>query len=362
MTRWIIVALGFLGAHACAVSNGVAAGDSGGSSVPGNAASGPAHSVPVSGTCWRLAQTAQPPSLVSSSPECVDRSQATQNELSPLLAQAVQDRDTGLVVHVDFPCISVRAEPARALALVVGGHGGQARVVGISSSGPSTFRVRVLRVLTGGGPNNTPTGPVEYFRSELPGSTVTNLFDQMRTALAARITTERKPSTVSDQIELGAFGISSSNTSLEIELRDSLGHVAERAWQGYGGSVDAENRVPVEFAWRALSEAAVERTAFQDPAPEDRALLRDAWLQHMPEFERPWYSVRALLIFAADAGSVDLLPSIVKQLDSTDTEVQSLAVDALAAITRYDVRHDASGKARPLSNVVAEYRRECSQP
>jgi hypothetical protein len=154
----------------------------------------------------------------------------------------------------------------------------------------------------------------------------------------------------------------SANMSLEIELRDTLGAVLRRAWQGYEGSLDAANRVPVQYAWRALGKAATESTVVQGPEPEDRALLSAAWLHGAGSFERPWYALRALLILAARAGSPELIAAIVKQLDSEDTEVQRLAVDALAAITGRDVGRDASGSERTLSDLVADYQRECTKP
>jgi len=308
-----------------------------------------------------MARAAQASSSPPVSTECVAGSAALENELSPLFAQAVRDRDKGLLVHVAFPCTAVRAQPAEVLAVVVAGHGGHARVVGIQSLGSRTFRARVLRVSTGGGPNHAATGAVEFFRTDLPASSVTDLFDRMRTALAARVTTEQRPPEAG-AIELGPVGISSANISLEIELRDTLGAVSRRAWQGYEGSLDAANRVPVEYAWRALGKAAIESTAVQGPEPEDRALLSAAWLHGVGSFERPWYALRALLILAGRAGSPELIPAIVKQLDSEDTEVQRLAVDALAAITGRDVRHEASGGERTLGDLVADYRRECTAP
>jgi hypothetical protein len=303
-----------------------------------------------------------PPSPARLPSKCVGASPALQKELAALFVREVQDGDLGLLVHVDFPCVEVGAEPGSVVALVVSGHGGTARVVGIRASGPGTFGARVLRVLTGGGSNQTPAGTVEFFRRDVSGASVARLFDRMRTAVAARITTERKVPDSADQIALGSFGISSNDTSMELALRDERGGVYARGWEGYGGSIGAESRVPMELAWRALGEVALEGSPSTRAEPEDRVLLREAWLQSIPDFERPWYATRALLLFAAHAGSAELIPSIVKQLDATDADTQQLAVDALAAISGHDVRRDESGNARALSDVVAEYRRECVLP
>jgi len=42
-----------------------------------------------------------------------------------------------------------------------------------------------------------------------------------------------------------------------------------------------------------------------------------------------------------------------------DVEVQRLAVVALVAITGWDLRKDGDGNARPLADIVADYRRAC---
>jgi hypothetical protein len=54
-----------------------------------------------------------------------------------------------------------------------------------------------------------------------------------------------------------------------------------------------------------------------------------------------------------------LLRAIVARLDSKDVEVQRLAVAALVAITGWDLRKDGDGNARPLADIVADYRRAC---
>ena len=265
------------------------------------------------------------------------------------------------MVHVQFPCTTVSAAPASIRAVVVGGHGGYARVVGVSASTPDTFRVRVMRVSLAG-PNLDPPGPVEFFRRDATASVVGTLFDRMRTALAARVTTEWRPPSSLDRIELEPYGVSSASWSLELTLQDTGGAASTRAWPGRLGTLGAEDRAPTELAWRFLSEVTLEGTASRDPEAEDRELLTVAWSQSTAGFERPWYVTPALLRFAARAGSEGVLPRVVEQLDSKEPEVRSLAVDAIASITEYDTRRGPDGNLRPLDDVVAEYRRECSAP
>ena len=150
-----------------------------------------------------------------------------------------------------------------------------------------------------------------------------------------------------------------AHLSLELVLDDAVGGTAVRAWQGYRGTLDAESRVPIEVAWEMLSRTAVERNVSRDADPEDRALLRDVWLHGAANFDRPWYATRGLLLLASKAGSAELIPELVEQLSSSDAEAQRLAIDALAAISGLDLRRDATGKRRTLSELVGEYRREC---
>jgi len=148
--------------------------------------------------------------------------------------------------------------------------------------------------------------------------------------------------------------------SLEFELQDAQEGTLTRAWQGYLGTGGAEVRVPNQIAWRILTEASLEGAASEEPDPEDRTLLSKTWSQSTEGFERPWYATRALLEFASRAGSADVLPFVLEQLDSKDSDFRSLAVDAIASITGLDLRRGPDGAARPLDEVVTAYRNECA--
>jgi hypothetical protein len=338
-------------------------------SSPSASSAGGPHASPnppaeAAGACWQLGQSTAHPSPAPARPssECIAGSREVERDVGARLAREARDGDARLIVHVDYPCVTLHETPGLVRAVIVEGHGGQARVVGLRSTGAGAFRARVLRVATGGGANQAPSGPVEFFRTELSESAVVGAFDRMRTALAARITVEQSSPVKGDRIELGPVGMSSNNLSLELTLEDARGASAARAWQGYRGTLDAENRLPVEFAWRALSELGLETIPLRAAQPDDRALLREAWLAGPAGFERPWYTTRALLLLAAVAGSPELIPRLVELLASEDEEIQRLSVDALAAISGHDVRRDATGAPRALGELVAEYRRECGAP
>lgn len=368
MPRWacfICTVLAFSGcATSPAASHASAADISSPSSPPAAGRSSrepPTTPAAIPGACRRMWQNAGTPlpSPVRSSTECVARSRDVEREISALLIREVTGDDAQRVARVDFPCLTVRSSPGRVRALAVEGHGGHARVIGVEPNGAGGFRARVLRVSTGGGPNQAAPGPVEFFRTDLSEAAVARTFERMRVVLGARVTTEREPSVADSRIDLGAVGMSSNNLSLELVLDDAVGGTAVRAWQGYRGTLDAESRVPIEVAWEMLSRTAVERNASRDADPEDRALLRDVWLHGAANFDRPWYATRGLLLLASKAGSAELIPELVEQLSSSDAEAQRLAIDALAAISGLDIRRDATGKRRTLSELVGEYRREC---
>jgi hypothetical protein len=286
----------------------------------------------------------------------VDGSAALQRELAPALAEPLRDDEGNRLVDVDYPCTSVRLQPAHARAFAVYGHAGATALVGASVIGSDTVRVRLLRGVTGGGPTDVPVGSPEFIRRDVPAAAFVATFDRMRTALAARISTRLRPQARSE-----SWTSSSKNVALEVELRDGLGGTSRRAWAGYAGSFRAEDRAPVELAWQALLESVDAEHAHiaHEPEPEDRALLAEAWRARFDGYERPWYTTEALLLLATRAGSPDILPFVVPQLDSERERHRRFAVDALAAITGFDARREGSGTARSLARVVADYRREC---
>lgn len=332
-------------------------------SEPARSASSPGVAPIAPGACWQLSEAARASAPLPARPstECVAGSPEIERDVGARLAREAR-HDTAQVAHVDFPCVTLREAPGAVRALVVEGHAGYARVVGLRATEPGRYRARVLRVATGGGPNQTPPGPVEYFRTELPEVVVVGTFERVRAALAARLTLDRGPIAKGGRIELGPVSMSSNNLALELVAEDATGRLAARHWQGYRGSLDAERRLPVEFAWRALGELGLEKIALRAAQPEDRALLREAWLGSEPGIERPPYVTRGLLLLAAHAGSPELIPRLVELLSSEDEELRRLSVDALAAISGRDLRHDPSGAPRELGDVAADYRRECGAP
>ena len=86
--------------------------------------------------------------------------------------------------------------------------------------------------------------------SRLDTTAFAAVFDRIRTALATRISTARRPPSSSDQIELGPFGISSANSSFELwGIREAGAvsvHISESKF--WGATKRAFGIVRLEYA------------------------------------------------------------------------------------------------------------------
>lgn len=174
-------------------------------------------------------------------------------------------------------------------------------------------------------------------------------------ALAARISTQREPPP-SGEIDLAPIETSDNVSSTELRLRDRRGGELRASWDGHVDNERAAERVPIQFAWQVLAALLPDATV-NTADPADRALLQEVWVEHA---SRSWYAEQGLLALASGAGSPELIPYLVTALDSELPRTQELSVAALAAITGWDARRDATGSLRPLPEVVADYRRECA--
>jgi hypothetical protein len=329
--------------------------------APGTTSTDAAAPAALARKCPRVALAPLPSAgAAKPPPACFELPDLLRRELAPGMAQQVRGSDAKLQVRVEFPCSSLRQPPVRVLAVQISGHGGGTRVVELQALPEHQFRLRTLRVQ----PDDfdatsaiTP-GHVAFSRADVPEALLAGALDRVRTALAARISTERTPPPPG-QVDLGPIETSDDLIALELLLRDGSGHELERSYHGYVDNLDAASRVPVQFAWSALAAALPEAAPSDLAEDADRALLRAIWSKGSP---RPWYAEQALLALATAAGSPPLIPYIVADLDAEALRTRALAVTALAAISGWDVRRDASGKPRPLPDVVADYRRECTQP
>ena len=317
-------------------------------------------SVPRTSRCDALpspaAASTQP---VRVAPGCHELSIDHQRNIGATLEREVRGRDEGLIVKVDFPCSPIDENPASMAAVWVAGHGGATRVVEIKRSERDRFVARTMEAVPRTFDATNLAGPRSNFsRVEVPEAEVTRAFDRIRTALAARVVTERRP-VPGDQIALGPIAISDDLTLVEVRLRDMRGVEFDRHYAGYVGNVDANERVPVQLAWQALEAVLPAATPRDSADSNDRVLLRTIWAGSA---STTWYGEQGLLALATSAGSQELITPITRALGNPSPFTRGLAVSALAAITGWDARRDESGAVRPLEAVVADYQRECARP
>jgi hypothetical protein len=275
------------------------------------------------------------------------------------MEREVRGNDAKLEVRVDFQCSPVAEVPAEILALHVSGHGGSTRIVHLERLPDHHFALRMLRAHPDEIDGSGAPGPssVEFARATLAERPLLPAFERMRVALAARIGTQREPPP-SGQVDLAPIETSDSTFLIELRLQDRAGGELRASWDGHVDNERAAERVPVQFAWQALAVLLPEATV-NTAEPADRALLREVWSQ---QTSRSWYAEQGLLALASEAGSPELIPYLVSALDSELPRTQELSVAALAAITGWDARRDATGSPRSLPEVVADYRRECAAP
>lgn len=202
-------------------------------------------------------------------------------------------------------------------------------------------------VVKGGGPS------VELLSRNLPVRELRGTFELIEAALTSTIETQFRE-TGRKRLRLRPIAVSSANLFEEMYLEDARGIALGRAWSGYPGT-DQPDRIAVEFSLQILEHSVPQRFVVRPATSEDRELLAHAWNAG----EIPWFAEAPMLILARSLGSPELLDKIVARLDSKDAEVQSLALEALAAITGWDARKASDGGVRPLDDVVADYKREC---
>jgi hypothetical protein len=244
-----------------------------------------------------------------------------------------------------------------AMGIEVLGHGGAARVVGLSTGGNGGLTLRSMSTQADPGSRDGADAKVIFQHSSVEPLRAHHTIDTIRAALASTIV-KGTPSTKDDPPS-EAMTMTTARLSIEIYLHDAAGARAERAYSGYFGSFRAAERMPVGVAWQALSSGMTSATGAQStPEDADRELLLRVWSKTR---QRPWFAERALLQMAAVAGSPPLVPLIVPALSSEAPRMQQLAVAALAAISGWDARRDANGNERPWAEVVADYKRECSE-
>ena len=154
-----------------------------------------------------------------------------------MLEREVRGRDEGLVVKVDFPCSPIESTPASIVGVRVAGHGGATRVVEIERADDERFVVRTMKAVPRTFDDRTLVTPSsKCSHSELPEGVVMDAFERIRTALAARVVTQRRP-LPDNQVGLGPIDLSDDLKFIEIRSRDARGVAIYRHYAGYVGNV-----------------------------------------------------------------------------------------------------------------------------
>jgi len=280
--------------------------------------------------------------------------------VSPKIAQGVTaaldraarvDGDSpDLQVRVTFGCTPLGSPPTRAWALQVFGHGGSARLFGVKRSAAGAYVANGMRVLLHDG--GTPT--VELLAQELPLRAVDEKLELIQAALRATASAVFPKANNSEPLRLRPLSVTTSDVFERMRLEDARGISLDRAWAGYPGT-DQPDRLAIDLALQHLEQLVPQRFAARPATDDDRQLLLEAW----ESGELPWFADAPLLALAGSMGTPELLDKIMTRLGSSHSDVQRLAVDALASITGWDVRNDRDGGVRGLSEVVADYQREC---
>ena len=255
-----------------------------------------------------------------------------------------------LQVHVTFGCSHLGSRPTRVWALQVFGHGGSATLLGVKRSAAGSYFAEGMRVLLKDG--GTPS--VELLAQDLPLRAVDENLGLIQAALTATASASFPDTAGSEQLHLRPLSVSTSNVLEKMHLEDVRGIALDRTWTGYPGT-DQPDRLAIDLALQYLDQWVPQKFVTRPATDEDRQLLVEAW----EAGELPWFADAPLLALAGSFGSTALLDKIVARLESEHTDVQRLAVDALAAITGWDARKDKDGGVRRLSDVVADYQREC---
>lgn len=217
-------------------------------------------------------------------------------------------------------------------------------------------------------------GPLTIHRARLDDAVVAPLIDRLRAAAHVEIE-EHAPPPRKDGVFLAGASFSSNDYHVALRLADERGHGVQRMFAGYASSgAEQKDGVPLAIAagalYTLLDDPAV-RAQFTevgaDDPPARDLFARVFWAARARGDDYGyWYVRERLLGMAALLGSAQHLPALVDQLrvggEHSLERSRVLAVNAIAALAGYDVRHDPDGRPRPPASVVADTLAACAKP
>ena len=216
-------------------------------------------------------------------------------------------------------------------------------------------------------------GPLAVYHRQLPAATMAPLLVRLRATAQLEIV-EHEPPPTPDTMVGGGVGTSHSY-HVALRLTDHQGRGVQRYFAGYERSGEQQrDGVPMAIVQDTVSAllhddaftASLSAVGVDDPA--GRALFaRVFWQAHARgEDFGSWYVRERLLGMAALLGSDQHVPALLAPLQPTTDAPRlrstALALNAIAAITGFDRRHDPSGTPREVAEVAAETLAACAQP
>ena len=217
-------------------------------------------------------------------------------------------------------------------------------------------------------------GTLSIYRGAVKAKKMTPLLAGLRAAAHVEIEEHEPPPKPGTGFSSQGVG-SSHDYHLALRISDHGGHGVERHFAGYEGSgPEQKDGVPLAIAQTALQTLIEEVSS--DPSngavdPSDRSaravFARLFWQAHARgEDYGYWYVRERMLGLAALLGSAQHRPALLAQLapgkkEPSAARSEVLALNAIAAITGLDLRHDPAGAPREVATVAAETLAACAR-
>jgi len=131
-----------------------------------------------------------------------------------------------------------------------------------------------------------------------------------------------------------------------------------RRYTGFDSSNAQGELLPLEIAFEPF-QAVMKGVVFSEGNALEQS--RDFFERQFLDFNTAQDWLKDLyLVMAAHLGTSAMIATLLDVSEHAPARQRVLALNALAAITHWDRRFDAEGKARPVATVAAEYEAECS--
>ena len=309
--------------------------------------------VPRASACW-VKGTPKPAAVAAS----LDPSCAPFDPVELALVEARVRKEFIVYVKpskliVDFGCDAAGADVRDVVFEDGSGHGGTLRIARFRRE-PDRVSVRMI-------------DSSHYFDARIDVQTATidlRAFDAL--VASARVALLVRPHLVRLQDRSGGTGgmpSSSHDFHLRVSIIDDDGGVTDRKFTGYDRGSEQERILPMRFASEPFQKLLAATTFATVPATEEDRAWFTARLAIALGGDPYWWVLERYVTLAAKLGTIDAVPFLVTALrakpGASQDRAREAALAAIAAITGFDPRLDASGKVRPIADAVAAAIAEC---